>query len=240
MNLIPAKLGASSKQVKVLGVLGLILVGVLVYNFTSSSTPVPMTTARTPLASDPVPLKAMPTAPASLPPRTSRKQNTRVEDFRPSLKLKEGTDVSKIDPTLRLELLAKLKDAEMKGGVRSLFAFGAAPAPDMTLNPGLMKRPVIGPMPPPPPVDPAKLAQEKKDREEKNLPPIPLKFYGYSAKGGTKRAFFLDGDDIQVAGENELIKNRYKVIRIGVNSVVVEDTQNKHEQTLPLIEELAG
>jgi hypothetical protein len=103
-----------------------------------------------------------------------------------------------------------------------------------------MKRPVVGPMPPPPPVDPVKLAQDKKDREEKGLPPIPLKFYGYSAKGGTKRAFFLDGDDIQVAGENELIKNRYKVIRIGVNSVVVEDTQNKHEQTLPLIEELAG
>jgi hypothetical protein len=30
------------------------------------------------------------------------------------------------------------------------------------------------------------------------------------------------------------------VIRIGVNSVVVEDTQNKHEQTIPLTEELAG
>jgi hypothetical protein len=43
-----------------------------------------------------------------------------------------------------------------------------------------------------------------------------------------------------VAGENETIKNRYKIIKIGVNSVVVEDTQNKHEQTLPLIEELAG
>jgi hypothetical protein len=239
MKLTPANLGASSKQLKVLGVLGLSLVGILIYNFSSSSTPVPMT-ASAPVSANPVPLKGMPTAPAAVP-RTSRKQNGRVEDFRPSLKLKEGTDVSKIDPTLRLELLAKLKDAEMKGGTRSVFAFGAAPPPpvDITLHPG-PTTPFIGPRMPPPPPDPEKIALQKRLAEEKALPPIPLKFYGYSARGGTKRAFFLDGDDIQVAGENELIKNRYKVIRIGVNSVVVEDTQNKHEQTLPLIEELAG
>jgi hypothetical protein len=30
------------------------------------------------------------------------------------------------------------------------------------------------------------------------------------------------------------------VIRIGVNSAVVEDTTNKNQQTLPLIEELQG
>ena len=71
-------------------------------------------------------------------------------------------------------------------------------------------------------------------------PPIPLKFFGYSTRGSVKHAFFLDGDDIDVAGENDLIKNRYKIIHIGVNSVVVEDTQLKNQQTLPLIEELAG
>jgi len=37
-----------------------------------------------------------------------------------------------------------------------------------------------------------------------------------------------------------LIHNRFKIIRIGVNSAVVEDTTNKNEQTLPLIEELPG
>ena len=67
-------------------------------------------------------------------------------------------------------------------------------------------------------------------------PPIPLKFYGYvnNARGGTRRAFFLDGDEIFVAGENDLIRNRYKIIRIGVNSAVVEDTTDKHQQTLQL------
>jgi len=239
MKLTAAKLGASSKQLKFLGVLGLILVGVLIYNFSSSSTPVPMT-ASAPVGANPVPLKGMPAVPVSAP-RTSRSGNRRVEDFRPSLKLKEGTDVSKIDPTLRLELLAKLKNAEMKGGTRSVFAFGSAPTPQVDpIHPIVMKA-VVGPMPPPPPVDQAKLDKEKAERAERALPPIPLKFYGYSAKSGTKRAFFLDSDnEIQVAGESETIKNRYKVIRIGVNSVVVEDTQNKHEQTLPMIEESVG
>jgi hypothetical protein len=81
-----------------------------------------------------------------------------------------------------------------------------------------------GPPPPPPP------------------PPIMLKYYGYSSARGDnrKRAFFLDGDDILVAGEGEVVKKRYRVVRIGVNSVVMEDTQFKHEQTLPLQEEAAG
>ena len=56
-------------------------------------------------------------------------------------------------------------------------------------------------------------------------------------KGGVKRAFFLDGDDVQIAGENETIRNRYKVVKIGVNSVVMQDTSDKHEQTLPLEKE---
>ena len=49
-----------------------------------------------------------------------------------------------------------------------------------------------------------------------------MKFYGYVSEsrmvtpGAAKRAFFLDGEDIVVAGENDIIRNRFKVIRIGV------------------------
>ena len=71
---------------------------------------------------------------------------------------------------------------------------------------------------------------------------IPLKFFGYVsvAQSLTKRALFLDGEDIVVAGENDVIRNRYKVVRIGVNSAVIEDTTNQSQQTLPLVEEQAG
>jgi hypothetical protein len=69
--------------------------------------------------------------------------------------------------------------------------------------------------------------------------PIPFKFYGYAAppRSGPRRAFFIDGEEIFIVGENEMIRNRYKIIRIGVNSAVVEDTKDKHQQTLPLEEE---
>lgn len=240
MNLIPSNVGANKKNLAALGVLALILVGVFIYNSSQSSGSAPVATTPAPLASSPasaVVSRPPSTTPVTLERNAPRRENGRVEDFRPTLKLKDGTDVSKIDPTVHVELLAKLRKAEMKGGVRSVFAFGAAP---------------------PPPVDPIKIEAQKKAQEQIELiakkqkeqqeaakgppppPPIPLKFFGYSTRGAVKRAFFLDGDDIDVAGENDLIKNRYKVIHIGVNSVVVEDTQLKNQQTLPLIEELAG
>ena len=63
MNL-PANLGANRKQLMWLGVLGLTLVGVLIYNFSSSSTPVPMTSTAPSAATNPIPLKQMPAVPA--------------------------------------------------------------------------------------------------------------------------------------------------------------------------------
>jgi len=61
-------------------------------------------------------------------------------------------------------------------------------------------KPAEPPKPPPPPPP----------------PPIPLKFYGYSGalRATVRRAFFLDGEDIIQAGENEMIRNRYKILRI--------------------------
>jgi hypothetical protein len=37
-----------------------------------------------------------------------------------------------------------------------------------------------------------------------------------------------------MAAEGDLVQKRYKIVRIGVNSAVVEDTEHKHQQTLPL------
>jgi hypothetical protein len=141
-----------------------------------------------------------------------------------------------IDPTLRLDLLAKVQAVDMQGGNRNLFQFSTAPPPPLPKEPIVKvagaggknpNQPPPGPPQPPPP--PA-------------APPILLKYYGYSSARGDNRkhAFFLDGDDILVAAEGDVVKKRYRVVRIGVNSVVMEDTQFKHEQTLPLQEEAAG
>jgi hypothetical protein len=78
-----------------------------------------------------------------------------------------------------------------------------------------------------PPVPPAPTA-----------PQMTFKYYGFkvSSSDGHKAAFLLDGDDILVAGENDTIKRRYKVVKIGVNSITIEDTQFKSTQTLLLQE----
>lgn len=141
-------------------------------------------------------------------------------------------DTSKIDPTLHLDILAKLQGIALLSGGRNLFQFGPPPGqPEKKLvgpEPTVTLAPVaeVKPPPPPPPVAPPP-------------PPINLKYYGFSSPpgAGTKTAFFLDGEDILVAREGETVKRRYRVVRIGVNSVVMEDTDSKRQQTLPLAEE---
>jgi hypothetical protein len=111
------------------------------------------------------------------------------------------------------------------------------------------------PVPPPPKVEPIKpevIAEQKKKQEEAaqwakdhppktTPPPIPLKFYGYANRlsGPARQAFFLDGEDIQIKAENDVIRGKYKIIRIGINSAVVEDLQSHDQQTLPLVAELS-
>jgi hypothetical protein len=135
-----------------------------------------------------------------------------------------------IDPTLRLDLLAKLKQVTLAKGERSLFDYSQPPPPPAPA----VKQPIIQPKP---------MEETKADNgvtpevkpPEPPKPPIPLKFYGFVVGGGTRRGFFLQGtEEIFVASEGELVQKRYKIVRIGVNSAVVEDTQFKHQQTLPL------
>jgi hypothetical protein len=123
---------------------------------------------------------------------------------------------------------------------RNIFQFGAAPpppskpielptnVPKIAINHPPATAPPPQPTGPPPPPPP---------------PPITFKYYGYkiSKVTGLKEAFLLDGDDIIIAGENEQVKRgRYRVLRIGNNSITIEDTQYKHSQTLPLEEPAAA
>jgi len=145
-------------------------------------------------------------------------------------------DPTAVDPTLHTELLAKLNEVPAAGGGRDLFSFGKPPAvlkdPEPTvrvaasfIGPQVIPKHVDpGPTPPPPP------------------PPINLKYYGIvtTLANGKKTAFFMDGDEILLETEGVTFKNRYRVVRIGAKSAVVEDIQYKHEQTLPLTEDTQG
>ena len=183
--------------------------------------------------------------PSAAAPNIRRANSGRInkgDEFHPTLRSKrpeERVDPATIDPTLRLDLLAKVQAATAEGGSRNIFQFGPPPALKATVplgaEPVVHPKGVYGPQLPPPKVEAAKEA----------LPPpqpINLKYYGYSTAraGGRKTAFFLDGEEILVALEGDVVKKRYKVVRIGVNSVVMEDTVSNRQQSLPLADEVAG
>jgi hypothetical protein len=231
-----ASLGAEPKKVGAL--VGLIVMAGIVYMFNrepGDSTPHPAATTK---ASTAVPGKpAMRSISRSSGRITPGGKGPR--EFRPSIKAKD-IDTSSVDPTLHLSQLARLQEVKVEAGKRSLFEISAAPPAEVKVAEpakiaiayvpsGPQKpKPIETPKPPPPP----------------NAPPIPLKFYGWvnREKAGPKRAFFMDNDEIVIAGEGDLVKKRYKIIRIGVNSALVEDTQFKSnaQQQLPLEAELQG
>jgi hypothetical protein len=167
-----------------------------------------------------------------------------VGDFRPKIRdarPENRPDLTKIDPTIKLMLLARVQNVAMEGGSRNIFQFGAA-APVVPTTP-LPKVPKIIPGQQVTAVTPTKPPVNLGPPPEPTAPPIPFKYYGYSSvKGETrKRAFFLDGEDVIVVWEGDTIKNRYKVVRVGLRSVEMEDMQFKNaKQQLPLAEELAG
>jgi hypothetical protein len=232
MTVVPSKVGADPKKIGIL--VGLVAIAGFVYLYNSNSGG---GSGSAPAASR---APVVPTATAGSAARSTyrvaEQTSGSAREFRPSLKPK-NIDTANIDPTLRLDLIAKLKTVGAEAGTRSLFEIAAAPPEEIKAKEPAkiaIARPVIGPMPPKPVEPPV----------EPKAPPIPLKFYGFvnKTKVGDKRAFFLDGEEIVIAGEGDMIKKRYKIVRIGVNSAVVEDTEFKsnNQQTLPLEAELAG
>jgi hypothetical protein len=137
-----------------------------------------------------------------------------------------------VDPTLRLDLLSKVQNVQAAAVGRSLFDLGPPPlTPEETrllkqtaaITP---KRPVPIIAPPSPPVNAESAAN------------IPLKYYGF-VKSGEKNqgnvGFFLDGDDVVVGSEGELVMKKYLVVELTPSTARIEDTQLKKGQTLTVV-----
>lgn len=155
-------------------------------------------------------------------------------EFKPTLKPRDAADPMTIDPSLRTDLLDKLAHATVSGSQRSLFEFGSVPRPEDAIKKQpepkiVVQQKMIGPEPPPPPPPPP---------VKPPPPPINLKFYGnmVPARSGAKRVFCIDGEEILVPAEGEVIKKRYRIVRINATSVVVEDLEYKNQQTLKIEE----
>jgi hypothetical protein len=227
------------KKLAILVVLLLVAALTLYFNVFSgdSSAPAPVASAVPAPAASVAPQAQIP-LPGSAQPTERRRTNEASAggEFKPRMNYanpQDRPDPASIDPTLRLDLLAKVQQVEPDAVIRNIFQYGAAPPPPsakpIDLPRNVPRIPVkIGPPLPPPPPGPPPVPQ---------APPMTFKYYGYkvSKSNGRKQAFLLDGDDIIIAGENDSVKaGRYRVVTIGVNSITIEDTQFKKTQTLPL------
>jgi len=130
-------------------------------------------------------------------------------------------DDARIDPTelkVRLEALEASRPEEGTSD-RNPFRFQpkAAPAPPPSaFKPPPVETAPAGPPPPPP------------------IPPIPLKYMGSVEKpGGVKLAALSDCRAATfAAAEGEIVDGRYRVVKIGIESLMIEYVDGKGRQTL--------
>jgi len=126
--------------------------------------------------------------------------------------------LEKLDPTLHPEVMAGAESLEYSGKGRNIFSMVSAPVDIPKPIASARPQPMVPQAPPGPPPP----------------PPIDLKFFGYEANNGAKRAFLLHGDDVFIANEGDVVDHHYKVVKITPLSIQVTDLLYNNTQTLPL------
>jgi hypothetical protein len=137
-----------------------------------------------------------------------------------------------VDPTLRLDFLDRLSKVQEPKTMRNLFETGPAAligggqVPNRIIP---VKAPVMAP-----PMGPTHSLPNA------ITPNIPLKYYGFAKplnSGEGSRGFFMDGDNVLVAVEGQLVQQRYLVVQLTPTTARMEDTQIKMQQTLQVVPE---
>jgi hypothetical protein len=133
-----------------------------------------------------------------------------------------------IDPKLRLDLLEKSASVAYEPGAgRNIFAFGVPPPP-----------PAVK-LPPRPPA-PAPFPMQNPNNSGGSMATqiaIPLKFFGTVNKPNdpVKTALLQQDDETFIAREGDIVNKRYRILKIGVNTIEVEDIVTKSRQVLPYV-----
>jgi hypothetical protein len=122
----------------------------------------------------------------------------------------------RLDPTLDLNLLGQSEEIKYAGNGRNIFVLGSVARIEKPKKTGVTDQQPVAYVPPPP-------------------PPITLKFFGFANKPGeTKKVFLVQGEDIFIAAEGDIVNRRYRVLKISPTTVDVEDVLNNNRQSLPL------
>jgi hypothetical protein len=139
---------------------------------------------------------------------------------------KMASTSSSLDPTLDESAMLRTEGLVYTGTGRNIFSLVyVPPAPKIPVNVPAARPtgPVVPVVPPPPPTCPP------------SCPPINLKFFGTAVRSnGVRQAFLLQGEDVYLASQGDIVARKYKIVSISMNSIQVEDLTNQNTQTLPL------
>jgi hypothetical protein len=125
----------------------------------------------------------------------------------------------RLDPTLDLNLLSQSEEIKYAGNGRNIFVMGSVAKIEPPHGNGTKDVP--------PPIRPLPVIA--------GPPPINLKFFGFANRPGeTKKVFLVQGEDIFIAAEGDIVDRRYRVLKISPTTVDVEDVINNNKQSLPL------
>ena len=119
------------------------------------------------------------------------------------------------EPELRIDLLKRLSQLEYSGTHRNIFVAGAPPLAVVAAPP----RFVGPPLPPvPPPLQ------------------VPAEYFGYAMQphAGRRVAFLTSGEDVLLVAEGDTFLNRFRLARVGDESLDVEEISTGRHASLPI------
>jgi hypothetical protein len=222
MSAAPAKDKKTLVVISIFGVLLLVFV-VFAYNSFFGGSPNPAATP-TP-ASEPAVTRSsnsqVETESSSTPVSNARTGQGPAPGV--AAKMMASTSAS-LDPTLDESAMLRTESLVYAGTGRNIFSSISAlpmviPSNVPKARPGVVL-PVMPPMPvgPPPP------------------PPINLKFFGTAVRlNGKRQAFLLEGENVYLASEGDIVARKYRIVSISTSNIAVEDLVNNDTQLLPLI-----
>jgi len=119
------------------------------------------------------------------------------------------------DADLRLQSLEPSPETTVGEIGRNIFEYGHRPAPPGPV--AQVKQEDTAPPPPPP-------------------PPPPVRFYGFAegSASGNRRVFLTDGEGVFVAKQGDVILRRYRLTRIGNDSIDIEEISGANRWTVKM------
>jgi hypothetical protein len=123
------------------------------------------------------------------------------------------TPINAQDYTIIFKEMGDTQSTVYKPSGRNIFVAGPAPvqaaaAPTAAVTKPTRQYPTVMPPPEPPP------------------PVLSMKFFGYGSlpTNGPRRAFLLDGEEIRIVQEGDLVQNHIRITHIGNDRIEYEDT----------------